>query len=98
MSNPVFQCIAPGCTRRKSARGLCASCYQGWKKIVDAGETTWEQLAAEGKCTNVTREQKMARHSLFISGEVKRDELNRRFQRQNDVIPPDPSSDEKSSD
>lgn len=31
-------------------RGLCLKCYAAAKKLVDRGDTTWDQLAAKGLC------------------------------------------------
>lgn len=43
-------CLVPACKKRVGGqtKGLCMSCYSKAKKKVDAGETTWEELADMG--------------------------------------------------
>lgn len=35
-------------------RGLCLSCYSSAKKLVDAKQTTWEDLERLGLCVSKT--------------------------------------------
>lgn len=43
------RCAKPGCGGLVKSRGVCNCCYQGYNQMVKRGETTWEQLEAEGK-------------------------------------------------
>ncbi len=45
------KCLIPGCQRLAApgyGRGLCVRCYGRAKKLVEAGEYTWERLAEIG--------------------------------------------------
>lgn len=43
------RCVVEGHERRdERARGNCPSCYNAHAKLVDDGETTWEELELEG--------------------------------------------------
>ena len=44
------KCLVPNCKGVASTilKGLCSTCYQSAKKIVDAGDTTWEELTKMG--------------------------------------------------
>lgn len=44
------KCLTPECgkSRFASGKGLCMQCYSAAKKLVDAGKTTWEELAEMG--------------------------------------------------
>ncbi len=46
------KCLTPECQSQmgdpKSYKGLCMKCYSAAKRMVEAGTTTWEQLAAMG--------------------------------------------------
>ena len=48
------RCMVEGCgaaaAHEAVHRGLCLKCYSRAKKKVEAGETTWEELAALGMC------------------------------------------------
>lgn len=45
-------CLTPNCralaANQATFRGLCLQCYGQAKKMVEAGETTWEQLEEMG--------------------------------------------------
>lgn len=45
-------CMIPKCQRlsAQGMRGLCMMCYSRAKKRVDAGEVTWDKLAALNLC------------------------------------------------
>lgn len=44
------KCLTPECRKEGliAYKSLCLSCYSTAKKMVEAGKTTWEQLAAMG--------------------------------------------------
>jgi hypothetical protein len=41
-------CATPDCAERPKWKGLCDRCYRSAKRLVDAGKTTWEDLASLG--------------------------------------------------
>lgn len=43
------QCLVPGCTNTPLCRGLCRRDYGAAFRLVEAGETTWDQLIAANK-------------------------------------------------
>ncbi len=45
-------CVVKSCPKSAAAdmKGLCVKCYSQAKKLVSAGETTWEELAEAGLC------------------------------------------------
>lgn len=45
----ILGCIC-GCMRFAKTRGLSNACYVALAKRVQAGEITWEQAEAQGKC------------------------------------------------
>ena len=49
-------CSTPGCGGQSEGgkRGKCRACYQALRRLVAAGETTWEQLVTLGRCEPVT--------------------------------------------
>lgn len=50
---PQPTCVIASCPNTAGARdlkGLCIKCYAGAKKAVEAGTTTWEELAELGLC------------------------------------------------
>lgn len=42
------KCLTTTCNAKEAAscRGLCMRCYSGAKRLVESGQTTWDQLAA----------------------------------------------------
>ena len=44
-------CLIDDCTRVEKMRGLCSSCYQGARRVIKLGQTTWEELAERGMAT-----------------------------------------------
>ena len=45
------KCLVPKCTRMEAPaykRGLCTQCHSKARKMVESGQTTWEQLEAMG--------------------------------------------------
>lgn len=51
MSNPppeTVKCLISGCDKEARWKGLCSACYGQAKQLIDATETTWEELAALG--------------------------------------------------
>lgn len=46
------KCLVPACKKMEAPdmKGLCVSCYSSAKKVVDAGNTTWEAIEALGLC------------------------------------------------
>lgn len=45
--NPV-PCLTPGCNTDSRWRGLCSRCYGQAKRLIEKGETTWEELMGLG--------------------------------------------------
>lgn len=41
-------CIIDKCGKDSRWKGLCSACYGQAKQLIDAGETTWEELGALG--------------------------------------------------
>lgn len=46
----VVKCLTPECKRPQAAncKGLCMICVSKAKKLVESGQTTWEELEAVG--------------------------------------------------
>lgn len=42
------KCLTEGCFTKAQWKGLCASCYGVAKKLITAGETSWEELTKMG--------------------------------------------------
>lgn len=48
-------CMTPGCDKKAVAswgKGICRSCYGVFKRMIDEGETTWDELVILGCCTD----------------------------------------------
>lgn len=45
-----MRCIIEGCERKATTRGLCHSCYLTALRLIQAGETTWDDLEAQKLC------------------------------------------------
>lgn len=58
-------CVTPGCGKQRKTRGLCVTCYQAALKRVNSGETSWEQLEAEGKAEPSGAK---AANAVFVNG------------------------------
>ena len=43
------RCLNPRCDRNPEIRGLCEPCYQGVRRLVINGTTTWKELEDRGK-------------------------------------------------
>lgn len=47
-----MKCLTPDCAQHsgdpKTYKGLCVRCHTAAKRMVEAGTTSWEQLAAMG--------------------------------------------------
>lgn len=43
-----IKCLAPGCEAKagnpRDYKGLCVKCYSAAKRMVESGESTWEEL------------------------------------------------------
>lgn len=48
VDDPGQVCIVPNCGKKGSWKQLCPSCYGVAKKLIDKGETSWEELAEMG--------------------------------------------------
>jgi len=46
---PKRNCLYPSCSDPPSTRGLCKLHYQHAYRLVQGGETTWDQLEKDGK-------------------------------------------------
>lgn len=46
--NPEIKCLIEDCNKEQRWKGLCSACYGQAKQLIDAGETSWEQLAELG--------------------------------------------------
>lgn len=44
----AIPCLIAKCDKEARWKGLCSACYGQAKQLIDAGETTWEELAALG--------------------------------------------------
>lgn len=42
------KCLTEGCHTKAQWKGLCASCYGVAKKLIEKGQTTWEELTELG--------------------------------------------------
>lgn len=61
-------CMVPGCTRAVGpSRGICQSCYQTAKRLVDTHETTWEALQAMGLIRPVMSVRVSPMRAAFIA-------------------------------
>lgn len=47
------KCLRPECERTAKVRGLCTYCYSQASLAVRMGKTTWDELAANGKCLSL---------------------------------------------
>ncbi len=58
VAKPQDKCLVPACKKLEAPdfKGLCVSCYASAKKVVDAGGTTWEAIAALGLCRLKTQD------------------------------------------
>lgn len=46
--NQNEKCVIPKCDKEARWKGLCSACYGQAKQLIDAQETTWEELGALG--------------------------------------------------
>lgn len=44
-------CIISNCGKPRKWKGLCSKCYGEAKQLIDAQQTTWEELNTMGLCT-----------------------------------------------
>lgn len=49
-SKPKETCLIDECTNEAKWKGLCPSCYNQAKKLIDGRETSWEELQIMGMC------------------------------------------------
>lgn len=50
-----MRCAIEGCDRKANTRGLCRSCYHTALRLVQAGETNWDDLEKAGLCGPLMR-------------------------------------------
>ncbi len=67
------KCLTPGCKDAASSRGLCRSCYQAARYLVNHGRASWGELEALGLCAEkATRNEATKFHEALERARKKR--------------------------
>ena len=59
------RCMVPNCHNNSVRRGLCAACSIFARRMIEKGETTWEELETAGKCLPSNRKSAAKRREWF---------------------------------